>query len=279
VETNPWVDQYVVVAEVEEQYVEAVGELQENGLDGQSGDGMPPEAGDGRNGPPPDSAAGADVYFKQAAGNGQVADLPGPPLSSMPGFVEASATQTIGNPVSVVAHLVQPLSVSGAYAHLPMAGMMPGIRSRLPDPSELYVLPRMRYLRMGYSPAPAGRMMPTPITAAARTTVATTVTSTVAVSAAQTGLVYTAFTGPRAPTSGTYAIRPMYGVVDHQYHIGSTFMDPRGVGVYGYPDAGQAEVGAIGGVPVGAAGYPEPSGHPEQGSLGGGAGRINTETI
>jgi len=45
-------------------------------------------------------------------------------------------------------------------------------------------------------------------------------------------------------------------------------MDPRGIGVYGYPDAGYTEVGAIGGVPVGAIGYPEPSGRPEQGSLG-----------
>jgi len=44
IETDPWVDQYVTVAEEEEQYVEAVGELQENGLDGQSGNGMPLEA-------------------------------------------------------------------------------------------------------------------------------------------------------------------------------------------------------------------------------------------
>jgi len=71
--------------------------------------------------------------------------------------------------------------------------------------------------------------MPAPITTEVRTTVTTTVTSTVAVSAAQTGLVYTSFTGPRVPTSGTYAIRPMYGAADHQYHIGSTFVDPRGV--------------------------------------------------
>jgi len=45
-------------------------------------------------------------------------------------------------------------------------------------------------------------------------------------------------------------------------------MDPRGVRVYGYPDTGQAKVGAIDGVPVGAVGYPEPSGRPEQGRLG-----------
>ena len=85
---------------------------------------------------------------------------------------------------------------------------------------------------MGYSP--------TPITTAAQTTVTTTVTSTVAVSAEQTGLVYTAYTGPCAPTTGAYAIRPGYGAMDHQYHIGLTFVDPRGVGIYGYPDAGQA---------------------------------------
>jgi len=47
----------------------------------------------------------------------------------------------------------------------------------------------------------------------------------------------------------------MYGAADHQYHIGSTFVDPRGVGVYGYPDAGQAKVGAIGGVPVPVTGF------------------------
>jgi len=107
-----------------------------------------------------------------------------------------------------------------------------------------------------------------PITAVARTTITTTVTSTVAESAVQTGLVYTSFTNPRAPTSGMYAIRPMYVAADHQYQIGSTFVDPRGFRIYGYPDAGQAGVRAIGRVPVGAVEYPEPSGRPEQGSLG-----------
>jgi len=226
VETDPWMDVQVAIPEGEEQYVEAVGELQENGLDGQSSDGMPPEAGDGRNGPPSEGAAGADANFEQATGNGQVADLPGPPVSS------------VGNPVSAAALPAQPLSVSGAYAHAPMAGMMPRVRSQLPDPSELYALPRMLYLRVGHSTAVAGRMLPAPITAVVQTTVTTTVTSTVAASAAQAGLVYTSFTGPGAPTSRTYAIRPMYKAVDHQYHIGSTFMDPRGVGVYSYPDAG-----------------------------------------
>jgi len=112
------------------------------------------------------------------------------------------------------------------------------------------------------------------ITAAARTTVTTTVTPSVAVSAAQTGLVYSAYIGRRAPIPRAYAIRPGYRAADHQYHIGSTFVDPRGVGVYGYPDARQAEVGAIGGVPVGAVGYLEPSGRPEQASLGGGLDAI-----
>jgi len=144
----------------------------------------------------------------------------------------------------------------------------------LPDPSELYALPRMLYPRVGHSTAAAGRMMPVPITAAVLTTATTTITSTVAASAAQAGLVYTSFTGPGAPTSGTYTIRPMYGAVDHQYHIGLTFVDPRRVGVYGYPDARQAEVRAIGGVPVGTVGYPEPSGRPEQGSLGERAGAV-----
>jgi len=274
IETDPWVDQYVAVAEQEQQYIEAVGELQENGLDGQSGNGMPLEAGDGHNGPPQEGAAGADAHFEQATGNGQVATSSGPPTGSTPGFVQASIMQSVGNPVSVAALPAQPLSVSGAYAHAPMAGAMPGVWSQLPDSSELYELPRMPYPHMGYSPAPAGRMMTASITAVARTTVTTTVTSTVAVSAAQTGLVYTSFAGPRAPTSGAYAICPMYGAADHQYHIGSTFVDPRGVGIYSYPDAGRAEVGAIGGVPVGAIGYLEPSGRPEQGSLGGGAGTV-----
>ena len=50
VETDPLVDMHVVVAEDEDQYVEAVGELHKDGLDGQSGDGMPPEVECGRNG-------------------------------------------------------------------------------------------------------------------------------------------------------------------------------------------------------------------------------------
>jgi len=153
-----------------------------------------------------------------------------------------------------------------------MAGTMPGVCSQLPDLLELYALLRTPYMHVGHSTAVAGRMMPTTITTAVQTIVTATITSTVAVSAAQAGLVYTLFTGRGAPTSGTYAIRPMYGAVDHQYHIGSTFVDPRGVG---YPDAGQVEVGAIGGSPVGAIGYPEPSRHSDQGSFGERAGMVS----
>jgi len=52
VETDSLVDMQVAITEGEKQYVEAVGELHEDGYDGQSGDGMPPEAEDGRNEPP-----------------------------------------------------------------------------------------------------------------------------------------------------------------------------------------------------------------------------------
>ena len=107
-ETDSLVDMQVAVAEGEDQYVEAVGELHEDGLDGQSGDGMLPEAGARRNGPSPECAAGADAHFEQVNGNGQVADPSGSPVCSMPGFVEASVTQTVGNPVPAVALPVQP---------------------------------------------------------------------------------------------------------------------------------------------------------------------------
>jgi len=79
VETDPWVDQYVAVPEGEDQYVEAVAELPEDdGLNGESDNWMPLEAGDGRNGPPPVGAAGVDAYPEQATGNGQVAASSGP---------------------------------------------------------------------------------------------------------------------------------------------------------------------------------------------------------
>jgi len=228
IEADSWVDQYVAVTEGEEQYSEAVGERpQDNGLDGQSGNGTPLEAGDGHDGPPPQGAAGADAHFKQATGNGHVTASSGPPTGSIQGFVEASTMESVQNPVPEVASPTQPLSVSGAYVHAPPIAMMPGVWNRLPYLSELYALPRMLYSRMGYSPASAGRMMPAPITATARTTVMTTVTPSVAVSAAQTGLVYTSLTSPRAPISEAYAICPGYGAADHQNHIRSTFVDPR----------------------------------------------------
>ena len=79
VETDSLVDMQVAATEGEEQYVEAVGELHEDGYnDGLSGDEMPPEAEDGRNEPPPESAAGADAHFEQVTGDGQVADPSGP---------------------------------------------------------------------------------------------------------------------------------------------------------------------------------------------------------
>jgi len=146
VEADPCVDNIVPVTEGDEQYAEAVAELpQDDGLDGQSGNGMPLKAGDGHNGLPP-----------LATGNGHVAASSGPPTGSMQGFAEASATPPVQNPVPAVAFPAQPLSVSGAYMHVPPIGTMPGVRSRMPDPLELYTLPRMPYLHMGYSPAPAG---------------------------------------------------------------------------------------------------------------------------
>jgi len=44
--------------------------------------------------------------------------------------------------------------------------------------------------------------------------------------------------------------------------------------MYGHPDAGYMGIGAVGGVPVGAVGYPESSGRPEQGSQGESAGTV-----
>ena len=107
----------VAIAEGEDQYVEAVGEPQENRFDGESGDGMPQEAEDRHNEPTPEDAAGAEAHFEQVTGNGQVADPAGPLVGSVPGLVEASTMQTVGNPVTAVALPTQPLSVSGAYMH------------------------------------------------------------------------------------------------------------------------------------------------------------------
>jgi len=269
VEVDLYVDNNVPVTEGDEQFAEAVGELpQDDGSSRQSGNGTPLEAGDEHDGLPP-----------LATGNGRVAATSGPPMGSMQELAETilCAAQFVQNPVPlipVVARPAQPLFVSGAYAHAPPIGAVPGARSRLPDPSELYALPRMPYSCVGYLPAPAGRMMPAPITVTARAAVTTTVTASIATSAVQTGLAYASLASPRAPFPGAYAIRPGYGAADHSYHLGSMFVDSPGVGMYGYPDAVQAEVGAIGGVPDGTIGYSGPSGRPEQGSLSGGLGAI-----
>jgi len=157
-------------------------------LDGQSGDGTPSEPENGHDGLPP-----------LATGNGHVAASSGPPTGAIQGFAEASAAQPVLDPVPAAALPAQPLSVSGAHVHASPVGTMPGVRSRLPDPSELYALPRMPYPRMGYSPAP--------ITVTTRTAITTTVTSSIAASEAQTGLAYASLAGPRAPIPGAYAIR------------------------------------------------------------------------
>jgi len=217
VEVDPYADNYVPVTEGDERFAEAVGELpQDDGLGGQSSDGTPWEAEDGHDGLPP-----------LATGNGHVAASSGPPTGSIQGLAEASAAWSVPNPVPAVARPAQPLSVSDAYAHAPPIGAMPGVRSQLPDPSELYALPRMPYSRVGYLPVPAGRMTPVPITVTTRTAITTTVTSSIAASAVQTGLAYASLAGPRAPTPGAYTICPGYGAADHQYHVGSMFVDPQ----------------------------------------------------
>jgi len=247
VEVDPYVDNHVPVTEGDDQFAEAVGELpQDNGLTGQSGHGTPPGAGDGHNGPPPQGAAGVDAHYEQATGNGHVAATSGLSMGSMQGYAEASTTQSVQDQVYVFARS-QPFSVSGAYVRMPPVCTLPGVWRQLPDPSEFYELTRMPYPRMGYSPAPAGRMMPVPMTAAARTTVTTTITSSFAVSAMPSGLVCTGYTGLRAPIPGAYVYRPGYGpLADHQYCISSTYEDPRGVGIYGYPGTGLVGVGAVG---------------------------------
>jgi len=135
VEVDPYADNYVPVTEGDEQFAEAVGELpQDDGSGGQSGNGTPLEAEDEHDGLPP-----------LATGNGRVAATSGPPMGSMQELADTilCAAQFIQDPVPpipVVARLAQPLFVSGAYAHAPPIGAMPGVRSRLPDPSELYAL-------------------------------------------------------------------------------------------------------------------------------------------
>jgi len=74
VETDPFVENIVPVPEGDEQFAEVEGELpQDQGLDGQAGPGMPLEAEDGHDGPPPQGTAGVDAHQGQATGNGHVA--------------------------------------------------------------------------------------------------------------------------------------------------------------------------------------------------------------
>jgi len=75
VEIDPYADNHVPVTEGDEQFAETDGEMpQDNGLNGQSSNGTPLDAGDGNNGPPP-----------LPTGNGHVAASSGPPMGSMQG--------------------------------------------------------------------------------------------------------------------------------------------------------------------------------------------------
>ena len=65
-----------------------------------------------------------DTHFEQVAGNGQVAELSGPLVASIPGFVEASITLSVRNPVTVVASPAQ-LQYVGSV-RTPTFGTLPG---------------------------------------------------------------------------------------------------------------------------------------------------------
>jgi len=96
IEADPYAHNVVPVTEGDEQFAEAVGELpQDHGLDGQASPGMPLEAGDGHDGPPPQGAAGVDAHHEQAMGNGHVAASSGPPTGPIQGFAEASTAQPV----------------------------------------------------------------------------------------------------------------------------------------------------------------------------------------
>jgi len=141
--------------------------------------------------------------------------------------------------------------------------------------------------RVGLSPT-AGEMPPAPATAMIRTTTMRTITSTAAMSAAQAGLVYTSYTSLQTPTSGTYAIRPMYRAAEQQYQTDLMLINPMEIRANGYSGAGTCgessvrsslstgyeEVGAVGGVPIKAVGYPEPDGHREYSGLGARTGMV-----
>jgi len=255
----------------DEEYQEAVGGQPEDGFGAESGDGMPQEQGVDQTGPNPGDAASADAHNGQVTGDGQVAGPSGLQGGAISNSVEASATSSVQNPVPRNVLATQAMQMNGVHA--PVAGAMPGVCFRPPDPSELYALPRMPYSRVEHPPA-VGQPVPAPITATVRNTVPASTVLTTAVSAAQVGPAYSPYAGPWTPSMGAYAVRPMYGAADYMYPYGTMFADPRGVGMYGYPGAGYAEIGATGGVSVGVVGNPEPNGHPELGSLSARAGAV-----
>ena len=148
VEIDDIVDLQVPVND--EEYQEAVGGQPEGGFDAESDDGMPQEQGVDPTGPNPGDAAGADAHNGQATGDGQVAGPSGLQGGAITNPVEASATGGVQNPVPRNMLVTQAVQVNGVRA--PVAGAMPGIRFRLPDPSELYALPRMPYSRVEHSP-------------------------------------------------------------------------------------------------------------------------------
>jgi len=118
VETDSLVDLQVSIADGDvSMNVEAVGEPQEDGSVAGSGDGMQQEAETKHNEPPRRTSLvrSADAHFEQVTGNGQVAELSGPLVGSIPGSVEASATLSIRNPVPVATSPVRHSYVSGAH--------------------------------------------------------------------------------------------------------------------------------------------------------------------
>jgi len=120
-------------------------------------------------------------------GDGQVAELFEPLVGSTPGsIVEASTTSRMGNPVHIASPVQLP-QVSGVW--MPVPGMPCGVRSRLPDPMELYVLPNSVAASGAFANGWAiAACEAAPVTARVWTTTTTTITSTAAISAAQAEL-------------------------------------------------------------------------------------------
>jgi len=124
-----------------DEYQEAVGGQPEGGSDAGSEDGMPQEQGENPTGPNPGDIAGADAHDRQATGDGQVAGPSGLQGGAIANPVKASATGGVQNPVPRNGLVTQAVQVNGVHA----PGAMPSVRFRPPDPSELYVLPGMKY--------------------------------------------------------------------------------------------------------------------------------------